>query len=99
MTTDSGSATTAATTMGTAQIGVVDLAVMGANLARNFAGHGYTVALYNRSPARTCRHGANRSQAARTSSRGQGPDDGVDTGPRSCQSVHLLRVRRGRLLA
>jgi 6-phosphogluconate dehydrogenase len=26
---------------------------MGANLARNFAGHGYTVALYNRSPRRT----------------------------------------------
>jgi 6-phosphogluconate dehydrogenase len=36
-----------------AQIGVVGLAVMGANLARNLAGHGYTVALYNRSPGRT----------------------------------------------
>jgi 6-phosphogluconate dehydrogenase len=36
-----------------AQIGVVGLAVMGSNLARNFAHHGYTVALYNRTKART----------------------------------------------
>jgi 6-phosphogluconate dehydrogenase len=36
-----------------AQIGVVGLAVMGSNLARNFAHHGYTVALYNRTQART----------------------------------------------
>jgi 6-phosphogluconate dehydrogenase len=36
-----------------AQIGVTGLAVMGANLARNFARHGYTVALHNRSVART----------------------------------------------
>ena len=34
---------------GTAQIGVTGLAVMGSNLARNFARHGYTVALHNRS--------------------------------------------------
>ena len=34
---------------GTAQIGVTGLAVMGSNLARNFAHHGYTVALHNRS--------------------------------------------------
>ncbi|KAA0077145.1 hypothetical protein CIW52_20410, partial [Mycolicibacterium sp. P9-64] len=33
----------------TAQIGVTGLAVMGSNLARNFAHHGYTVALHNRS--------------------------------------------------
>ena len=33
---------------GTAQIGVTGLAVMGSNLARNFAHHGYTVALHNR---------------------------------------------------
>ncbi|MCZ4150071.1 hypothetical protein BZG21_37385, partial [Escherichia coli] len=32
-----------------AQIGVTGLAVMGANLARNFARNGYTVALHNRS--------------------------------------------------
>ncbi len=38
---------------GSAQIGVVGLAVMGSNLARNFARHGYTVALYNRTQART----------------------------------------------
>jgi len=37
----------------TAQVGVVGLAVMGSNLARNFAHHGYTVALYNRTQART----------------------------------------------
>src|ERR1700752_1367142 len=37
----------------TAQIGVTGLAVMGSNLARNFARHGYTVALHNRSIAKT----------------------------------------------
>lgn len=37
----------------TAQVGVVGLAVMGANLARNFARHGHAVALYNRTTART----------------------------------------------
>ncbi|MGE7437144.1 NADP-dependent phosphogluconate dehydrogenase [Kitasatospora sp. NPDC001175] len=36
-----------------AQIGVTGLAVMGRNLARNFAHHGYTVAVHNRTPART----------------------------------------------
>ena len=38
---------------GTADIGVTGLAVMGANLARNFARKGYTVALHNRSRGRT----------------------------------------------
>ena len=36
-----------------AQIGVTGLAVMGSNIARNFARHGYTVALHNRTLART----------------------------------------------
>ena len=36
-----------------AQIGVVGLAVMGSNLARNFARNGHTVAVYNRSPEKT----------------------------------------------
>src|SRR5699024_9575456 len=36
-----------------AHIGVVGLAVMGSNLARNFARNGNTVAVYNRSPERT----------------------------------------------
>ncbi len=36
-----------------AQVGVVGLAVMGNNLARNFASRGYAVALYNRTQART----------------------------------------------
>jgi len=39
--------------IGTAQIGVTGLAVMGSNIARNFARHGYTVALHNRSVAKT----------------------------------------------
>ncbi|WP_069816551.1 NADP-dependent phosphogluconate dehydrogenase [Streptomyces sp. TP-A0874] len=40
--------------MGTmAQIGVTGLAVMGRNLARNFARHGHTVAVHNRTAART----------------------------------------------
>lgn len=38
---------------GQAQIGVTGLAVMGSNIARNFARHGYTVALHNRSVAKT----------------------------------------------
>ncbi|MCX4658548.1 NADP-dependent phosphogluconate dehydrogenase [Streptomyces uncialis] len=37
----------------TAQIGVTGLAVMGRNLARNFARNGYAVALHNRTVART----------------------------------------------
>jgi 6-phosphogluconate dehydrogenase len=40
-------------TTASAQVGVVGLAVMGANLARNLARHGHTVALYNRTQART----------------------------------------------
>lgn len=36
-----------------AQIGVTGLAVMGRNLARNFARNGYTVAVHNRTPGRT----------------------------------------------
>ncbi|MDQ1736808.1 MAG: 6-phosphogluconate dehydrogenase [Pseudonocardiales bacterium] len=38
---------------GNAQIGVTGLAVMGRNLARNLARHGYRVALHNRSHERT----------------------------------------------
>ncbi|MEU6993928.1 NADP-dependent phosphogluconate dehydrogenase [Streptomyces sp. NPDC046465] len=37
----------------TAQIGVTGLAVMGRNLARNFARNGYAVALHNRTASRT----------------------------------------------
>ena len=39
--------------MANADIGVTGLAVMGANLARNFARHGHTVALHNRTQAKT----------------------------------------------
>ncbi len=38
---------------GKANIGVVGMAVMGSNLARNLAHKGYTVALFNRSPEKT----------------------------------------------
>ena len=44
---------TSTDTSATAQIGVTGLAVMGSNIARNFARHGYTVALHNRSVAKT----------------------------------------------
>ena len=37
----------------TADVGVMGLAVMGANLARNLARHGHTVALFNRTGTRT----------------------------------------------
>ena len=50
-----------------ANIGVVGLAVMGANLARNLAGReGNTVAVFNRSPERT------RSSASSGASGGVG---------------------------
>ncbi|MDR0849560.1 MAG: NADP-dependent phosphogluconate dehydrogenase [Propionibacteriaceae bacterium] len=38
---------------GSAQIGVIGMAVMGSNLARNLAHHGYHVAIYNRTTAKT----------------------------------------------
>src|SRR5215813_6870473 len=48
--------------VGLAEVGVVGLAVMGRNLARNLARHGYPVAVYNRSVERTrslvAEHGA-----------------------------------------
>ena len=40
---------------GSADIGVYGLGVMGANLARNLARHGHSVAVFNRTPARTRR--------------------------------------------
>ena len=39
--------------MSTTDIGLVGLAVMGQNLALNIADHGYTIAVYNRSPEKT----------------------------------------------
>jgi 6-phosphogluconate dehydrogenase len=42
----------AETTQASAQIGVTGLGVMGRNLARNFARHGYSVALHNRTASR-----------------------------------------------
>ena len=38
---------------GECQFGVTGLAVMGQNLARNVAGHGFPVAVHNRTTART----------------------------------------------
>src|ERR1044072_2551416 len=40
-------------TSGNATIGVTGLAVMGSNLARNLARHGFRVAVHNRSPQKT----------------------------------------------
>ncbi|MEJ5919913.1 MULTISPECIES: NADP-dependent phosphogluconate dehydrogenase [unclassified Corynebacterium] len=45
--------TNAVAETGKAQIGVVGLAVMGSNIARNFARNGNTVAVFNRSPQKT----------------------------------------------
>jgi len=39
-----------------ADVGVIGLAVMGSNLARNLARHGHTVAVFNRTHARTLAH-------------------------------------------
>jgi 6-phosphogluconate dehydrogenase len=39
-----------------ANVGVIGLAVMGSNLARNLARHGHTVAVFNRTHARTLAH-------------------------------------------
>ncbi|MEA5119281.1 MAG: NAD(P)-binding domain-containing protein, partial [Propionicimonas sp.] len=47
------SPTPSAPVTATADIGVVGMAVMGSNLARNLAHHGYTVAVFNRTYART----------------------------------------------
>ena len=47
---------TAAPAPGLANVGVVGLAVMGSNLARNLARHGHTVAVFNRTHARTLAH-------------------------------------------
>ena len=38
---------------GSAHVGVIGMAVMGSNLARNLAHHGYHVAIYNRTAAKT----------------------------------------------
>ncbi|MDR2931397.1 MAG: NADP-dependent phosphogluconate dehydrogenase [Propionibacteriaceae bacterium] len=40
-------------TQGFAQIGVIGMAVMGSNLARNLAHHGYRTAIFNRTAAKT----------------------------------------------
>ncbi|MBC2681523.1 NADP-dependent phosphogluconate dehydrogenase [Corynebacterium anserum] len=53
MTNSSATSSSASSTNGSAQIGVVGLAVMGSNIARNFARHGHTVAVYNRTTAKT----------------------------------------------
>lgn len=50
-----GAAADFAPAPGSADIGVYGLGVMGANLARNLARHGHSVAVFNRTPARTRR--------------------------------------------
>ena len=57
-----------------AQIGVTGLAVMGRNLARNFARHGHRVAIHNRSYAKTESLVADaRATRARSSRRSRWP--------------------------
>ena len=53
MSTDREGTTPTSDTDGTADIGVTGLAVMGSNIARNFARRGYTVAVHNRSAGKT----------------------------------------------
>ena len=50
------STSTTAPEAGVAQVGIIGLAVMGSNLARNLARHGHTVAVHNRTHARTLAH-------------------------------------------
>src|SRR5512142_687204 len=45
--------TSAGAHSGQSRIGVLGLAVMGQNLARNIAHHGFPIAVYNRTTART----------------------------------------------
>ncbi len=49
----SDTATSDSGTTATADIGVVGMAVMGSNLARNLAHHGHATAVYNRTAAKT----------------------------------------------
>lgn len=49
-----------------ANIGVVGMAVMGSNLARNLAHHDYTVAVFNRTYARTQKLIAEHGNEARS---------------------------------
>ena len=60
-----------------AQIGVTGLAEKGSNIARNFARHGYTVALNNRSGAKTdallAEHGSRAHSCDRRTSRSSSP--------------------------
>lgn len=48
---------------GSAQIGVIGMAVMGSNLARNFASHGYRTAIFNRTWSKTAAVAAEHPQA------------------------------------
>ena len=68
-----------------AQIGVTGLAVMGRNLARNFARHGHTVAVHNRTDA--------QDQGAGRRARPRGHVRAVETPPRT-SSPSLERPRR-----
>ena len=48
-----------------AEIGLIGLGVMGQNLALNIADHGFRVAVYNRTPARTEAFAASDQASAR----------------------------------
>ena len=56
-----------------ASIGVVGMAVMGSNLARNFANHGHKVAIFNRSYEKTEKVMAERGSSQRRRLRSSSP--------------------------
>ena len=78
---------------GTAQIGVIGMAVMGSNLARNFANHGYRTAIYNRTFARTEQVLAQHPQAGFVAS--QSLEDFVDSLERPRRMVIMVKAGAG----
>ena len=82
-----------------AQIGVTGLAVMGRNLARNFARNGYTVAVHNRTDARTRRAGRGVRPRGRRSSPAETAEDFVAALERPRRLVIMVKAgdadRRG----
>ncbi|MGH9210479.1 MAG: NADP-dependent phosphogluconate dehydrogenase [Acidimicrobiales bacterium] len=75
----------------TADIGVTGLGVMGSNLARNFARHGFTVAVHNRTTTRTealmAAHGDEGSFVATTT-----PDEFVATLERPRRALVMVQA-------
>src|SRR3974377_1981148 len=81
-----------------ADIGVTGLAVMGRNLARNFARHGHVVALHNRSPERTrslvAEHGGEGTFVPSGAMGERGPLLGAGDIVVDCGNAHYTDTRR-----